>query len=128
MIMVLHMHDKMHLLWNNSYEAKDASWLKLSKLTLTWLEHLYTRIDKCIWVGSWVKFLGPWSPHILQNLNLYHSDNIYRLNVTAAYINSDLPRENQPSLHLVVFQEILFWNIQLQKPNLSIVLCLHFEQ
>ena len=39
----------------------------------------------------------------------------------------DSPSENQPSLHLVVFWEILFWNIQLQKPDLSFVFCLCAE-
>ena len=44
------------------------------------------------------------------------------------YIICDLPSENQPSSHLVVFQEIPILNIQSQKADLSLVLCLRVEQ
>ena len=51
--------------------------------------------------------------------------NIYGILKLRTQLVCDLPSENQPSLHLVVFQEIL--HIQVQKPDLSLVLCLRVK-
>ena len=49
---------------------------------------------------------------------------VYFLTYWDIIIICDLPSKNQPSLHLVAFQEIPFWNIQSWKADLSLVLCL----